>query len=209
MNRLFSFKEIPTVSIKIKKMFYKRIKTLGKLIFIIFILLFLWEMLATTSPIKPHRAERYSACDINNISSWETTGGNLIINSHKSALEPSTNYIEFINKKPRHQPSFWCQFPIPETILYKAITLNVTYKLNQPAYFDVGIRRVGMGPGWKPVKIDEDNVNKIITSTWLLNDPDQRKLNWLSGSYEGVTFGISKFDPDKELILSVYQVYFE
>ena|SRR3989344_8228417 len=183
-----------------------------KLLAIVFIFLFLWMMFVTTSPIRPNRVEHFSACDVTNSSSWDASDGDLIINSTKSLLETSKNHIEFDYKHPPRyegQPILFCKFPIPEMILYRAITLSVTYKLNQPAFFDIGIRRFGQGPGWKPVKVEGDQVNKIITSTWLLHIPEQPKLNWLSGSYDGVTFGVTKYDKSKELILTIYQVYLE
>lgn len=186
-------------------------KMLGKLTTVLAVLIFLWIMSATVSPIKPHRLEKFLTCDVNNISSWGSTGGDLAINSFKSS-STSSNHIEFVYQHPPAlpgQPEFWCKFHIPEMILYKAITINVTYKLNQPSFFEVGMRRVGMGPAWQPVKVDSSNTNKVITSTWLLNDPGQPKFNWLSGAYKEVTFRVSKFDPNKELILNIYQVFLE
>lgn len=186
-------------------------KILGKLIAVFAVLIFLWIMSVTVYPIKPHRLEKFLVCDVNNISSWGYSNGDLTINSFKSSLT-SSNHIEFVYQHPPTlpgQPEFWCKFHIPELVLYKAITLNITYKLNQSSFIDVGIRRVGMGPAWQPIEVNSNNTNKVITSTWLLNDPQQPKLNWLSGPYEEVTFRVSKFDPNKELILNIYQVYFE
>lgn len=184
---------------------------MNKLIVVLAVLMFLWIMSATVSPIKPHRLEKYLACDVNNISSWESTGGDLKVTSFKSS-DASSNHIEFVYQHPPAlpgQPEFWCKFHIPEMVLYKAITLNVIYKLNQPSFFEVGMRRVGMGPAWEPHEVDSNNTNKLITSTWLLNNPEQSKFNWLSGPYEEVMFRVSQFDPNKELILNIYQVYLE
>ncbi len=173
------------------KLFSLKIKTLGKLITVFAVLVFLWIMSATVSPIKPHRLEKYSVCYV---------------------TPPS--HIEFVYKHPPiqlEQPEFvnLCKFTIPEIALYKALTLNVTYKLSQPGFFEVGMHRAGMGPSWKPVEVDSSNTNKLITSTWLLNEADLPKINWLSGSYEEVVLRVSKFDPNKELILSIYEVYLE
>lgn len=187
-------------------------KKLGKFIIIIAVLLFVWMMSVTVSPIKPNRIKKFPVCDVNNISSWGNSGGDLTVTSFKSSLT-SSNHIEFIYQHPPIQPGqaeFWCKSHIPEMVLYKAITLNVTYKLNQSASFEIGMRRVGMGPeSWEPVDINSGNTNKLITSAWLLNEPARLKLTWLSGPYEEVVFRIRKFDPDKELILSIYQVFLE
>lgn len=166
-------------------------KPVGKLIVVFTVLIFLWIMSATVSPIKPHRLERYPLCYIS---------------------PPS--HINFVYKHPTtyfDQPEFinFCKFHIPEIILYKALTINVTYKLSQPAFFEIGMRRAGMGPMFMPLEIDSGKTNTIITSTWILNEADLPKFNWLSGPYEEVTFRVSKFDPNKELILSIYQVYLE
>lgn len=163
----------------------------GKFITVFAVLAFLWIMLATVSPIRPHRLEKHPICYI---------------------TPPS--YINFVYKHPPtqpEQPEFvnFCKFTIPEMALYKALTLNVTYKLSQPGLFEIGMHRAGMGPSWKPVEVTSSNANKLITSTWLLNEADLPKLNWLSGSYEEVIFQVSKFDPNKELILSIYEVYLE
>lgn len=194
------------------KLFFAKMKAAEKIMAIFAVLLFLWVMSVTVSPIKPNRIKRVPVCDINNISSWGNIGGDLKITSFKSSAV-DTNRTEFVYQHPPTQPGqpeLWCKFPIPEMVLYKALTLNVTYKLNQPASFEIGMRRVGMGPeSWKPVEIDSNNTNKLITSTWLLNEPARLKLNWLSGPYEEVVFRISKFDPNKELILNIYQVYLE
>lgn len=193
-------------------------KIFGKLIVVFAVTVFLWIMSATVSPIKPHRLEKYKlenllACNVDNVNSWASTGGDLTIKSLQSSLTLS-NRTDFIYQDPSTQLGhleFRCKFNMPEMVLYKALTLNMTYKLNQPALFEVGIRRVGigMGPAWKPVEVDSNNTNKVITSTWLLHDPEQPKFNWLSGPYEEVAFRVSKFDPNKELILSIYQVYLE
>lgn len=187
-------------------------KKLGKFITIFTVIVFLWVMSVTVSPIKPNRIKKFPVCDVNNISSWGNIGGDPEITSFKSS-EADTNHTEFVYRHPPTQPGqpeLWCKFPIPEIVLYKALTLNVAYKLNQPASFEVGMRRVGMGPeSWKPVEIDSNNTNKLITSTWLLNEPARLRLTWLSGPYEEVVFRVSKFNPNKELILSIYQVYFE
>lgn len=173
------------------KFFSSKMKSVGKLIVVFAVLMFLWIMSSTVSPIKPHRLEKYPLCYIS---------------------PPS--HINFVYKHPTiyfDQPEFinFCKFHIPEIILYKALTLNVTYKLSQPGFFGIGIHREGMGPSWKPVEVNSSNTNKIIASTWLLNETDLPKLNWLSGSYEEVVFQVSKFDSNKELILSVYEVYLE
>lgn len=194
-------------------------KTFGKLIVVFAVLIFLWVMSVTVSPIKPHRLEKYklenlNACNVDNVNSWVSKGGDLTIKSFQSSLTFS-NHTDFIYQDPSTQLGqleFRCNFNMPEMVLYKALTLNVTYKLNQPALFGVGILLrvgIGMGPIWQPVEIDSNHTNKVITSTWLLNDPQQLKFNWLSGPYKEVTFRVSKFDPNKELILSIYQVYLE
>lgn len=182
----------------------------GKIIAIFAVLAFLWLMAVTASPIRPRRIEKFTACDVGSISSWEAgKTADRVIQSYQSSRETSANRIEFIYPTPPRQPEFWCRFPIPEMILYRAITLNATYQLNQSAYLGIGLRRVGQGPGLQQVQVDEGSINKPVTSTWLLNRFDEPKLNWLSGPYEGVTFRISGFDPGKELKLTIYQVYFE
>lgn len=173
------------------KFFFAKMEAVGKLIIIFAVLIFLWIMSATTLPIKPHRLGRYPICYI---------------------TPPS--HIEFVYQHPTttfEQPEFVnpCRFTIPEMVLYKAMTISVTYKLNQPAFFEIGMHRSGMGPMFVPVKINANDTNKLITSTWVLNETDLPKINWLSGPYEEVFFRVSKFDPNKELILSIYEAYLE
>lgn len=171
------------------KFFLAKMEAVGKLVIIFAVLILLWIMSATISPIKPHRLGKYPICNI---------------------TPPS--HIEFVYQHPAtafEQPEFvnFCKYNISQMTLYKALTLNVTYKLNQPASFEVSLHRAGWGPMFVPVKINPNDTNKLITSTWLLNEADLPKLNWLSGSYEQVIFRVSQFDPNKELILSIYEVY--
>lgn len=165
-------------------------KVIGKLIIIFSVLLFLWMMSAAAFPISPKRLQKYSLCNIPPSSHVE-----LVYRPSSARSEQGTN-------------DFLCKFDIPEMMLYKALTLNVTYEFNQPAFFEVTIRRSGMGPIFKPVQIAPNQINKPITSSWLLDDTDPpNKLNWLSGPYEEVFFKISNFDPSKELIFKMYEVY--
>lgn len=166
-----------------------KLKIIGKIIIVFTVIIFLWMMSATASPIKPNRIEKYPICYIS---------------------PPS--HIDFVYQpSPAHfeQPEFvnFCRFNIPQIKLYQALTLNVTYKISQPASFTVSMHRAGMGPMFAPVKINTSDINKLITNTWMLNEADLPKSNWLSGSYEDVIFQVSEFDPNKEFILSIYDVY--
>lgn len=187
----------------------------AKLLVIFSVLVFLWIMSATASPIKPHRLEKYGiknlSCHADNISSWKGIDDGLTIKTLRSSLS-LLNYSDLAYQGTPANPGefeFWCKFDMPEMILYKALTLNITYKINQPTSFELGLHHAGMGPTWAPISIDSTQTNKLITSTWILDEADLPKINWLSGPYEEITFRISKFDPNKELILSIYEVYLE
>lgn len=191
---------------------------MNKLLVVFFVLMFLWIMSVTVSPIKPHRLEKYKleqflVCNINNINPWRSTDGNLTIKSLKDSVTLSNqkSFIYQDSSAQLGQLEFRCRFNIPEKILYKALTLNATYQLNQPAFIEVGLHRdsIGMGPQWEPIAVGSNNTNKVITSTWLLNNPQQLKFTWLSGSYDEVIFRVSKFDPNKELILNISEIYLE
>lgn len=170
-------------------------------------------MFVTVNPLKPKRLTgHFQICDISNISSWDAIQEKIQQVSIAGILPGATgNYIEFTYENLSDNSFILCKFNIPEIVLYKASTINVVYKLNQPAQLAIGIHRVGQGPFWEPVIINSDSVNKKITSTWTI-DKDQGnepKLNWLSGPYEEVIFRVSESDRAKPLVLTIYEVYLE
>ncbi len=188
-------------------------KVIAKIFILILTLAFLWIMIVTINSIKPKRiANRFQICDINNISSWGAIQGEIKkITSIKTPPGKPEDHIELIFNNPAHDPYFSCKYLIPETILFRALTINVRYKVNQTAQIHIGMHRVGQGPGWESILVDKESVDKIITGTWSIDKPtdNEPKLNWLSGPYEEVTFGISNFDRLKPLILTIYEVYLE
>lgn len=188
-------------------------KIIGKILIVIFTLTFLWITLVTIRPIKPNRLKsHFQACDINNISSWGSIQGEIKqITSLKTPPGKPEDYIEFSYDNSPHNPYFSCKSYIPTTVLYKATTINLRYKLNQPTVINIGIHRVGQGPGWKPVPIGIESVDKEITTSWPIDSSTdgEPRLNWLSGPYEEVTFGITDFNRAKPLVITIYEVYFE
>lgn len=170
-------------------------------------------MLITINPIKPKPlASHFQACDIVNLSSWQSIHGEIKqITGFKTFESNPTEYLELIYENPKDNPYFFCKTYIPQKILYKALKINLRYKINQPAKIEIGLHRVGQGPAWKPISIEEESIDKVITSTWLIDENLSRepKLNWLSGPYERITFAVTEFDRAKPLILIVYEVYLE
>lgn len=183
-----------------------------KLLTIILTLIFLWTMFITTNPIKPNRlGTKYPICDVN-ISTWESVQNKAdsITSNYKSPLNPTENFIRIVYKNLQDMPNIECKSNIPVDILYKAVTINITYEINQPVQLMLGIHRIGQGPLWGPVIVKPEDVNKPVTNTWLLDKTtEDLKFNWLSGAYEGASISLQKYDPSKPLVITIYSIYLE
>lgn len=204
-------------------------KALKYTIILLSIPLFLWIHLKTISPILPASLkEKYQLCKIdalreptllNEFNDWIFTRwypNRVSVDYDISVLK---TYVEFtFNTLPNliHKPIIQCRNKIPVDILYKAHTLKALIQINQPIDMTMTFYRVGQGPSWDPIKIKPDQVNSVI----LLNQPldlvqnylgdrGNPKLSWLSGDYDSTVFIFDKYDPSKELIFRVYEVYLE
>lgn len=182
-----------------------------KILSIILIILFLWIMFITNNPIQPQKlSTKYPLCNMHDISSWETSPY-----TEEAAIKIPidnglyTNYIKLIVNDPQNNITAVCKTNIPETVLYKARTINFSYKVNQSSNLTFTIFKKGMGPRFKTETILPENTNKKVTSTWLIEESVDPKTNWLSGPYDSAVISFEPFDHLKPLILSVYEIYLQ
>ena len=190
-----------------------RFHLINKLLVIIITIVFTWTIFVTANPIKPQRlTERFYACDLNDINSWvDVIKKPFLISSTKSFNDEVESHIQFTYKDTTHF-MIQCKKRIPKEILFRAKTINIKMEVNQPIKFDIGIHRVGQGPGWQPQDIGTDEINKIITLDWQIDSgqvEQEKRLNWLSGDYEAVSIGAKEFDENKDLIITIYSVFLD
>lgn len=180
-------------------------------VIVLSVFVFLWVMFITTSPIVPHRLPRpFSICDLNNLSSWHSIEGSVESIYNFRSFNNLPDHPVTITYLPSQSKSLIiCKRNIPDDILYQAVSINITYKTNQPIELGLGIYKSAGGPIWKTTKINDDSVEKKITSTWLLDNNEEHKLNWLSGSYEGAILNVIVPQSDKNLTLTIYDIFLE
>lgn len=180
-----------------------------KILTITLILLFLWIMYITTAPIKPKRLpQRFPICNLNDTSSW---GGPLYIESisQKSSDNPHTNYIRLTANDTQIENTFRCKSIISEMTLYKAKTISIIYEVDQPARLTLSIHRLGKGHFGETVNISAEDVNKKLTNTWLLEEGNEYKASWLSGTYDSAVISLMPSSPSNSLNLNIYDIYLE
>ncbi len=189
------------------------VKNIGRISAVTCTLIFIWIMLIAINPIKPQKiTNHFQICDINNISTWGATQEKIIkVNTLGILPGDPGDFIEFTFENLSDNSFFSCRFNIPEITLYNASTINIVYRLDQPAKLGIGILRAGQGPFWGPITIPSDSVNKVITSSWPVaqSTGNEPKLNWLSGPYEEITIQVTESDRTKPLVLTIYEVYLE
>jgi len=121
------------------------------------------------------------------------------------------SYIEFLYPKQNERPLFLCKKDIPSVIVYKAKTINAKIKINQPAEFNIGLATGGIGPTWRTF-IKPEDVNKPVNLFWSLEreqSGNTLKLNWLPENFTGGGIYVEKGDPNKDLIITLYEIYLE
>lgn len=102
-----------------------------------------------------------------------------------------------------------CKSFIPAEVVYKARIINARIKINQPAEFNLGLATGGIGPAWK-ASIKEEDVNKPVNLSWSLEREQSNntlKLNWLPKYFTGGGIFVEKTDPDKDLIITIFELY--
>ncbi len=180
------------------------------IIFIFLIFVFLWIMFITTTPVIPNRLpKKFPLCDVMT-ADWQDAENQAysVFADFRSISDPVSNSVTFIYKNPSARHDINCKSTIPDTTLYHALSFNIVFEINQEAEIGFGIHRVGQGPTWNPpIIVKSTDINKPITVSLLFTKTDIPKFNWLSGDYEKVGITITKFDPAKELIFTVHEIY--
>lgn len=180
-----------------------------KIIFIFLIFLFLWITFIPTYPILTKKLlGKLSLCNLNNTSSWEASS-NLQSIVNKSSYDPLSNYLQLTNNTLQQYVSIKCKEHINELTLYKAQTISLVYSINQPAYINLSLHKLGMGPKWTVGLVPQENINKKLTATWSLDGDNGHKTSWLSGPYDSVILSIESIDKPSPLTINVYDIYIE
>lgn len=180
---------------------------------IFFTLMLLWMLFTTTSPIKLTGLDKkYDVCEIGNINSWLPVQAKLSsIKSEQFIQIKQDSYIEFFYPKQNERPLFLCKKNISSQIVYRAKTINAKIKINQPAEFNLGLSTEGIGPTWRTL-IKPEDINKPVSLSWSL-DREQSgntlKLNWLPENFTGGGIYVEKSDPNKDLVITLYEIYLE
>lgn len=185
---------------------------IGKILIVSLNLIFIWIMFRSTSPIQPPRLEkRYHICDVGNSSLW------ILAQAQPSSVQSKKfpflkeTFIEFIYQNQFDRPLVVCKGFISDYDLYRAKTLNAKIKINQSAEFNIGLATISLGPTWSR-KIKHEEVDTPINMSWFLEGEElskTSKLNWLSGNFYGSGFYVEKFDKNKDLIITIYEIYLE
>lgn len=185
-----------------------------RILFVIFLTsIFIWMLVVTAFPIKLKGLdEKFHICEIGNIDSWlpiqakpsSIKGGDFLRNKEDM-------YIEFLYPKQDQRPLFQCKKNFSGGIVYRAKTINAKLKINQPAEFNLGLTTGGIGPTWRTF-IKPEDVNKPISLSWSL-DREQSgntlKFNWFPENFTGGGIYIENYDPNKDLIITLYEIYLE
>lgn len=181
-------------------------KFISKIVAISFTLIFLWMLFVTASPIKLLGLDKkYSICEISSKDTWSS------IQAKLAGIKGDYSYIQFIYPKQDQRPLFQCKKYIPSITIYRAKTINAVVKLNQPVEFNIGLCTGGMGPTWKAL-IKPEEINKPVRLSWSLDREQSTKtlkFNWLPENFTGGGVYIEKADPNKDLIITIYEMYLE
>ncbi len=186
-------------------------KKAGKILVFLVTIIFLWILIIPLNPVKiGELKEKYNICNTNNLDSWSAIQARIqSIKTVKFFNSPEIPPIELTYFNTKERPLIQCLNVIPAYTLYKARTLNVKVKINQPAEFGISLRRVNIGPGWKK-RITPNEINKPLELTWPLERDGSGivlKLNWLSGDFDGAVISLDQFDHTQPLIVTIYEMY--
>lgn len=166
-------------------------------------------MYIPTAPIKPKRLpKRFPICNLNDTSSW---GGPLYIESisQKSSDNLHANYIRLTVDNTQPENTFRCKSIISEMTLYKAKTITIIYEVDQPARLTLSIHRLGKGHFGEAVDISAQDTNKKLIRTWLLEEGNEYKASWLSGTYDSAVISLTPLSTSYPLNLNIFDIYLE